>query len=117
MAIQHTFNLLFRAQYLKEVDDRGQTGPEQKVAPRQPPSSYRPRSTSPHRPSHARAASTPVGYTPQNTRSPVNERTGLIRSFSTADIEGINETVDYAGTKPAGGTYSAFPGDESYLRY
>ncbi|KAJ9096390.1 hypothetical protein QFC21_005212 [Naganishia friedmannii] len=90
-------------EYLKEVDDRGQVGNEQKAAPSQPPSSYRPRSTSPHRPSHARAASTPVGYTPQHTRSPVNERTGLIRSFSTADIEGINEGVDYAGTKPAGG--------------
>ncbi|KAJ9106708.1 hypothetical protein QFC19_003020 [Naganishia cerealis] len=89
-------------EYLKEVDDRGQGGNDAKVAPRQPPSSYRPRSTSPHRPSHARAASTPIGYIPQHNRPPVGERTGLIRSFSTADIEGINETVDYAGTKPAG---------------
>jgi hypothetical protein len=45
-----------------------------------------------------------MGYsTPHNNRAPPNERTGLIRSFSTADIEGINESVDYAGTKPAGG--------------
>ncbi len=32
------------------------------------------------------------------------ERTGLIRSFSTADIDELNEGVDYEGSKPAGGT-------------
>ncbi len=31
------------------------------------------------------------------------ERTALVRSMSTADIEGINEQVEYGGSKPAGG--------------
>lgn len=92
-------------QYLKEVDEKVPGGKDQHTAREPAPPAYRPRSTSPGhaRPSHARAASTPVGYTPHMNRAPPNERTGLIRSFSTADIEGINETVDYAGTKPAGG--------------
>ncbi|GHJ86937.1 hypothetical protein NliqN6_3339 [Naganishia liquefaciens] len=91
-------------EYLKEVDDRGKSGKDGNSPQRHAPPAYRPRSISPRRPGHARAASTPLGYTPHSNRAPPNERTGLIRSLSTADIEGINEPVDYAGTKPAGGT-------------
>jgi len=58
---------------------------------------------------HARAASTPLGpwggrSTPASPARP-NERSSLIRSYSTADIEGAGESMEYTGSGPvAGGT-------------
>jgi hypothetical protein len=59
------------------------------------------------RPLHARHASTPVGGPwRSNPTSPTrDERTPLVRSFSTADIESAGESLDYTGCGPvAGGT-------------
>lgn len=60
------------------------------------------------RPLHARAASTPLGggwrSTPNSPAQP-NERSHLIRSYSTADVEGSGESMEYTGSGPvAGGT-------------
>lgn len=90
-------------EYLKEVDDRSSekntsTGP----ASRRPPTT----ASAFDRPGlHVRAASTPAfnHYQSEQPTRPT-ERTGLIRSMSTADIEGINDKVEYGGSKPAGGT-------------
>lgn len=88
-------------EYLKEVDDRGKEGSKTAPAGVQRAQQRPPRSVSPSgRPLHARAASTPAFY-----NNPVpTERTGLMRSFSLANIDDLNEEVDYAGSKPAGGT-------------
>ncbi|WWD16814.1 hypothetical protein CI109_101246 [Kwoniella shandongensis] len=60
------------------------------------------------RPIHARAASTPIGPWRSQPASPTrrhDERTPLTRSFSTADIEGAGESLEYTGSGPvAGGT-------------
>lgn len=60
------------------------------------------------RPIHSRAISTPLGggwrSTPQSPAR-ASERTALIRSYSTADIEGAGESMAYTGPGPvAGGT-------------
>ncbi|KIR32051.1 hypothetical protein I352_05680 [Cryptococcus deuterogattii MMRL2647] len=61
------------------------------------------------RPTHARTTSTPLGWrshpnSPRGRASPVDERTPLTRSYSTADLEGANE-MEYTGRGPvAGGT-------------
>jgi solute carrier family 45 protein 1/2/4 len=86
-------------EYLKEVDDRGKTGDKQQAGAQLPPAYT---SAPPGRPGHARAASTPVVWNPPS--APANERTSLVRSFSLANIDDLNEEVDYAGSKPAGGT-------------
>jgi len=86
-------------EYLKEVDDRGKDGgdkPQQGAPPAYTTAGLG------HRPGHARAASTPVVWNPPV--APATERTGLVRSFSLANIDDLNEEVDYAGSKPAGGT-------------
>jgi hypothetical protein len=59
-----------------------------------------------HRPLHARAASTPDGRRLSHSSSPVivSERTPLARSWSTADIEGTGESMEYTGGPVAGGT-------------
>ncbi|KAK8861283.1 hypothetical protein IAR55_002102 [Kwoniella newhampshirensis] len=61
------------------------------------------------RPIHARAASTPVGPWRSQPTSPVrrlaDERTPLTRSYSTADLEGAGDSMEYTGSGPvAGGT-------------
>lgn len=87
-------------EYLKEVDDRGKEGGEKPQAGR----AERPHTAAggfAGRPGHARAASTPVVWNPPSAPT---ERTGLIRSLSMANIDDLNEEVDYAGSKPAGGT-------------
>lgn len=94
-------------EYLKEVDDRGKEG-QDKAQPAgvQRGSVHPSRAVSPaagYRPGHARAASTPVIWNPPVAPAPT-ERTGLVRSFSLANIDDLNEEVDYAGSKPASGT-------------
>lgn len=88
-------------EYLKEVDDRGKDGAEKSQPGHSNPPAYAAVGAFAGRPGHARAASTPVVWNPP---SAPNERTGLVRSFSMANIDDLNEEVDYAGSKPAGGT-------------
>ncbi|OCF30813.1 solute carrier family 45, member 1/2/4 [Kwoniella heveanensis BCC8398] len=62
-----------------------------------------------YRPMHSRAASTPAGPWRSQPVSPsrrdADERTPLTRSYSTADIEGAGESMEYTGSGPvAGGT-------------
>jgi solute carrier family 45 protein 1/2/4 len=97
-------------QFLKEMDDTANASNRQ--ADRSAPPVY---STQPahgsherFRPIHARAASTPLGggwRTSPNSPARPNERSHLIRSYSTADVEGSGESMEYTGSGPvAGGT-------------
>lgn len=90
-------------EYLKEVDDRGKEGKDGAA-----PSTRDPRAVSPaaNRPLHSRALSTPAFYSNPTPVATPTERTGLVRSLSMAAINDLNdnEQVDYAGSKPAGGT-------------
>jgi len=88
-------------EYLKEVDDRGKNGGDKPQPGRSEPPPYTAGGGFAGRPGHARAASTPVVWNPP---SAPNERTGLVRSFSMANIDDLNEEMDYGGSKPAGGT-------------
>ena len=59
------------------------------------------------RPLHARAASNPAGPWRSQINSPArfDERSPLARSYSTADIEAVEESLEYKGSGPvAGGT-------------
>lgn len=100
-------------EYLKEVDDdrlkqeegnhnypSRARGPSRSRSPLGPP--YK--NTVTGRPMGSRAMSTPALWNPP-TREQHNERTALlVRSLSVADMEEINEHVEYEGSKPAGGT-------------
>ncbi|GFZ42873.1 hypothetical protein JCM24511_00591 [Saitozyma sp. JCM 24511] len=98
-------------EFLKEMDDSQheaiashahgaqRRGPHPAGGPHSIPAGFRPL--------HARHASTPVGGPwRSNPTSPTrDERTPLVRSFSTADIESAGESLDYTGCGPvAGGT-------------
>lgn len=79
-------------QFLKELDDK----PPPRISDGRP------------RPTHARTASTPLGWRSHPTspagRASPDERTPLARSYSTADLDGANE-MEYTGQGPvAGGT-------------
>ncbi|WVF66722.1 hypothetical protein IAT40_001464 [Kwoniella sp. CBS 6097] len=96
-------------EFLKEMDDTSsqtETNPRQRGM-HQPPASAGPAPG--YRPLHARAASTPIGPWRSQPVSPSrrdpDERTPLTRSYSTADIEGAGESMEYTGSGPvAGGT-------------
>jgi solute carrier family 45 protein 1/2/4 len=75
--------------------------------PSHPPAYQAPTSSAQgYRPLHARAASTPTGAWRSQPVSPrVTERTPLVRSWSTADLENAGDAVEYTGSGPvAGGT-------------
>lgn len=80
---------------------------------RQRPPNTAPPNQGPHsiapgfRPLHARAASNPTGpwRAQPNSAARFDERSPLARSYSTADIEGVEESLNYKGSGPvAGGT-------------
>lgn len=97
-------------QFLKEMDQSSNSS--------KPTRGPRPPNTAPpkpgpqavaqgFRPLHARAASNPSGAWRSNPNSPARfeERTPLSRSYSTADIEDFEESLEYKGSGPvAGGT-------------
>lgn len=57
------------------------------------------------RPQHARAASSPVWHSMPSTPNRPTERSPLTRSYSTADVEELGESMEYTGSGPvAGGT-------------
>ena len=97
-------------QFLKEMDDSSK--PNQRSnnqrAPNTAPPEHAIHSTVPGlRPLHARAASTPIGPWRSQPNSPArfDERTPLSRSYSTADLETVEESLEYKGSGPvAGGT-------------
>ncbi|CAD6576865.1 MAG: hypothetical protein TREMPRED_001789 [Tremellales sp. Tagirdzhanova-0007] len=97
-------------EFLKEMDDSSK--PNQRSnnqrAPNTAPPEHAIHSTVPGlRPLHARAASTPIGPWRSQPNSPArfDERTPLSRSYSTADLETVEESLEYKGSGPvAGGT-------------
>jgi len=101
-------------QFLKEMDDTANASNRQaeRSGPRTAPpvESAQPAHGSHERfrPIHARASSTPLGggwRTSPNSPARPNERSHLIRSYSTADVEGSGESMEYTGSGPvAGGT-------------
>jgi solute carrier family 45 protein 1/2/4 len=101
-------------QFLKEMDDTANANNRQadRAGPRTaPPAESSHPTHGAHerfRPIHARAASTPLGggwRTSPNSPARPNERSHLIRSYSTADVEGSGESMEYTGSGPvAGGT-------------
>ncbi|WVN90378.1 uncharacterized protein L203_105614 [Cryptococcus depauperatus CBS 7841] len=85
-------------EFLKEIDDKPRSN-----------SSYQTNDTARNHPPHTRTTSTPLGWrshpvTPTGRPRPIGERAPLMRSYSTADIEGAGD-MEYTGQGPlAGGT-------------
>ncbi|WVR04092.1 hypothetical protein IAU60_001091 [Kwoniella sp. DSM 27419] len=97
-------------EYLKELDDSSTTATNTQANSRQRGGYNVPASAGPapgYRPLHARAASTPAGPWRSHpaSPSPADERSPLTRSYSTADLEGAGDGMEYTGSGPvAGGT-------------
>jgi len=97
-------------EFLKEMDDSSNSSKSHnnQRAPHTAPPEQQPHSVAPgYRPLHFRAASTPIGAWRSQPSSPsrFDERTPLSRSYSTADIEDFEESLEYKGSGPvAGGT-------------
>ena len=100
-------------QFLKEMDDTTNANDRraERSGPRTAPPVESHTAQGSHerfRPIHARAASTPLGggwRSSPNSPARPNERSHLIRSYSTADVEGSGESMEYTGSGPvAGGT-------------
>lgn len=97
-------------EFLKEMNDTKTTSTNTAAArtPRTAPPPYS--TASGFRPLHTRAASTPLGGRRSQPGSPPRggrtERSALLqRSYSTADVEGQGESMEYTGPgEVAGGT-------------
>jgi solute carrier family 45 protein 1/2/4 len=91
---------------MEDTSNSGQAN-RSRNAPRTAPPDYATSVGPGYRPLHARAASTPIGPWHSTPASPARptERSQLIRSYSTADLDEGQDSMEYTGSGPvAGGT-------------